>query len=347
MLYVTTRRKQDAYTAHRAFAQNRDDAGGLFVPMHLPHLEQSQLRTLGTKSFSQNVADMMNLFFTVELDSWAVEFAIGRYPVKLVRLDGRTLIAQTWHNPSWRFGRLVSGLEKAVRQSDQISPTPSDWLAIAARIAVLAGIFGELIGNAEMDVTMPLDIAVPSGDFSAAMAVWYARNMGLPIGNLIICCNENDGVWNLLNKGEFRTGAASKPTATPLCDNVVPVDLERLIDATLGNRETLRFCDACNRGVGYYLEPEQVEKLRQGIHVCVVGQHRMEATLKHLYKDHGYLSDPYTALVCGGVGDYRAQTGAGGVVLALSEDSPQHFAPVLSRCLDIRQNEIRDRIKNS
>ena len=345
MLYVTTRIKQDAFTANRALSESRGPEGGFFLPMRLPRLNESQIMALGEKSFSQNVADVINLLFHAELDSWAVEFAIGRYPVQLVDIDSRTTVAETWHNPAWRFERLVRGVEKAIRQSDQISKQPSDWLVIAARIAVLFGIFGDLIHSGAVSPENPMDIAVPSGNFSACAAAWYAREWGLPIGTIVVCCNENGGVWNLFNKGEIRTGAVAAKTDTPDCDFAVPTDLERLIYGTLGAEETERFCEVCRRGGTYYLEPHQTAKLREGIYVSVVSQKRMESTIPHLYKFSGYLADPYTALVYSGLIDYRSRTAEGKNVLIISDESPAFSLGLLARCLGMSPGELKKRIE--
>ena len=223
MLYVTTRVNQDAYTAGRALSENRGPEGGFFVPMRMPHFEAYQIAELSEKSFSQNAADVLNLLFGTKLDGWAVEFGIGRYPVKLVPLNGKVAVAELWHNPVWRFERLACGIEKAIRQSDQISKPPSDWLMIASRIAVLVGIFGQLMQNGTVGKNQPVDVAVSSGDLSALMAIWYARSWGLPIGNIVCCCNENTELWNLFHKGELRTDAVAVCTHTPQCDYTVPI----------------------------------------------------------------------------------------------------------------------------
>ena len=347
MLYVTTRVKQDAFTANRALSESRGPEGGFFLPMCLPKFDEKQIKELGEKSFSRNMADVINLFFNTELDSWALEFAIGRYPVKLVRLGSKTILAQTWHNPQWRFERLVVGVEKAIRQSDQISREPSDWLMIASRIAVLFGIFGELIANGEAAPGQCLDIAVPSGDFSAPMAVWYAREMGLPIGNIVVSCNENGGLWNLLNKGELRTGAVAVKTDTPRCDHAVPKDLERLIFSALGGKETARFCEVCRRGGTYYLEPEQLKQLRRGMFVSVVGRRRLSSTVANLMQNYGCLPDPYAALAHSGLHDYRATAGEGRTILVLSEESPAYSLEFLSSCLGISPGELKNRMEQT
>ena len=95
MLYVTTRISADAFTAHRALTENRGPEGGLYLPMRMPGLTPDEIRGMGDKSFGQNVADVMNLLFNTDLDGWAVEFSIGRYPVRMVDLSGKVTVAES------------------------------------------------------------------------------------------------------------------------------------------------------------------------------------------------------------------------------------------------------------
>ena len=341
MLYVTTRTKNETYTAARALSEDRSPDGGLFVPLRLPYFDQNEIRALGKKSFSQNVAEIINLFFGCKLDSWGVEFAIGRYPVKITPLTGREMVAETWHNPAWKFERMARGIEKAILQSDRIGPIPSDWLMVASRIAGLFGIFGELIGR---NAGLPIDVAIPNGDFSGPMAAWYAREMGLPIGNILCCCNDNNGTWRLLHKGEIRTDGAAIPTPTPGCDHVVPKDLERLIFAALGPKEVAAFADACKKGNTYYLEPQQLTVLRKGMYAPVTGLRRLESAVCNLYQNWHYLPDPATALCYSGILDYRSVTGEGRKVLIISEESPAFSLDYLCKCLGLSPWELKKRM---
>lgn len=347
MLYVTTRTQRDAHTAFRTLSEDRGPCGGLFLPRNMPCFDSRQIARLADKSFSQNVAEMVNLLFGTELDSWAIEFAIGRYPVKLVSVSSRVSVAQTWHNPSWQYQRLAKGIEKAVRQSDQVSQTPSEWLMVASRIAVLFGIFGELLRSGGVSPDSPIDVAVASGDFSGVMAVWYARKWGLPIANIVCCCNENAAPWNLLHKGELRTDAAVIRTATPACDHAVPMGMERLICETLGRAEALRFAQACAQRQNYYLEKYQTDDLRRGIHVAAVSGSRMESTVAALYRTNGYICDPCTALVYSGLIDYRSRTGEGRPALILSEESPAFSFALIAKCLGTTPAELKKRLEKA
>lgn len=344
MLYVTTRVKQDTFTAAHALNEDRGPEGGFFVPMRLPEFSEAEIKAMGTKNLSQNTAQIVNLLFGTRLDGWAIEFAIGRYPVKLVNVGNRTLVAETWHNPAWHFERLARGVEKAIRQSDQICPVPTDWLMTGSRIAVLFGIFGDLIRSGVTGPDSPIDVVVPTGNFSGPMACWYARQMGLPIHNILCCCNENGGAWNLIHKGELRTDAATINTETPLCDHAVPAGLERLIFAALGLEESIEFTETCRKGGNYYLEPHQLQALRKGLYATVVSKRQLESAVSSLYGSNGYLADPYAALCVGGIGSYRSKSGESRTALVISEESPSHHLPLLARCLGTTAAELKNAI---
>jgi len=341
VLYVTTRIGEDVFTSHRALTENRGPEGGFYVPMRLPAMDEDQIAALADSTFSQNVAGVLNLFFGTDLDGRGVELAIGKNPVKMVALNARIAVAKAWNNPVFRFDRLVNGLEKAIRQSDHINKIPSDWLMIAARIAVLFGTYGLFLQNRMLQKGQKFDVALPSGDLSALMAAWYAKKMGLPVGTIVCCCNENNGMWHLLHKGELRTDVLALSTHTPHCDFTIPADLERLIFSVLGHGEVRRFCEIMRTGGTYSPEPEALERLREGIHVSVVSGKRMASTIPNLYKTTGFLSDPYTALTYSGLIDYRASGGVSRQALIISEESPLFSLQFVAQCMDMTPAQLK------
>lgn len=316
MLYVTTRNDFETYTAYHALNDSRGSDGGFYVPLRLPEISVDSLKG---KSPNQTVAEILNLLFSVQLSGRDVDLAIGKAPVRLTSMNHRITVAESWHNLDWDFYRMVKNVTAQIRGTRDTEREYGVWANLAVRIGVLFGTFGELMRQEILGKTSAIDVAVPSTDFSAVMSAWYARAMGLPIGNIVICCNENNNLWELINHGEMRTGRIAVTTSTPACDKSVPELLEQLIYACGGAAETERYVSCFREGKTYYPDPEVLEKMREGLHVTVVGQRRLESTIPGAYATHGYVFGPYSALTYAGLLDYRARTGGSRSALILSE----------------------------
>jgi len=310
MVYVTTRNPTETYTAYHALNEQRGGDGGFYVPLRLPEMD---LRDLKQKTMNQAVADVINQLFPVQLTGRDIDLAIGKAPVRLVSMNHRITVAESWHNLDWDFSRMVKNITAQIRGTRDTEQPYGSWAEIAVRIGVLFGVFSSL------QRVEKFDVAVPSSDCSAVMSAWYARKMGLPIENILICCNENNNLWELINHGEMRTGRVAVPTTTPECDKTVPELLEHLIFACGGAEETARYVTCCREGRTYFPEPEVLQKLRDGIRATVIGQKRLADTIPGAYGTHGYVFGPYSALTYAGLMDYRARTGENSHGLILSE----------------------------
>src|SRR5664280_649738 len=60
----------------------------------------------------------------------------------------------------------------------------------------------------------PVDFAVPTGNFGNICAGHIARQMGLPIGRLVLATNENDVLDEFFRTGTYRTRSAAETHAT-------------------------------------------------------------------------------------------------------------------------------------
>ena len=326
MLYVTTRNKHDTYTVHHVMQKDRGEDGGLFQPFHLTAFTLEELLELSQQTFGQRVAQILNLFFSARLTGWDVDFCAGKSPVKLAPMSHRILVAECWHNPDNTFARMEKSL--CERICGQTVEKPSAWMAIAVRIAVLFGIYGDLLAANAVQLDKPLDVAVPVGDFTAPMAAWYAREMGLPIGNVICCCEEDSGLWELLHHGEVRG------------DCSLPRNLERLINLTLGDEEVIRFCEACQKGRTFATRPGTLELLRKGMYAYVVSRQRQNSLIPSVFRTGGMILGPESAQSYGGLLDYRAKTGESRPALLLAERSPVLDKTAVAAAMDISEREL-------
>ena len=343
MLYVTTRNKEEVYTAHKALTESRASDGGFYVPFHIPVFSAEEIGALEKKSFGQCVSEVLNKLFGTQFTAWDIDCTVGRAPMRLNSITQRIAIAELWHNLDWDFHALASGITELI--TDGKTSVPSDWARISIRIAVLFGIFGKLMRRNLADLTNPIDVAVFSGDFSGPMALWYARQWGLPIGNIILCCNENNNPWELLHHGAFRTGTVAFQTITPEGDYVVPTDLERFVYSCGGEREVSRYLEDCRRGRMYVPSEMTLEAMRKGMYPCVVGQSRVASAVPNVYSSHGCVLDPYTALVYSGLMDYRSRTGEGRNALILSERSPQVNSEITAELMGVSPEKLNEILK--
>ena len=337
MLYVTTRNRLDSFTASRVLLENRGPDGGLFVPLHLPKLSSEDCVRLAEIPFGKCVAEILNLFFSTKLTGWDVDFSIGRYPVRLESLAHRIHMAETWHNPDWQYLRVEKNLKALIKAETDL---PGNWVSVAVRMAVLAGV----LGNRELLGSGPVDISVVSGDFTLPISAWYLREMGFPVGNIICCCNENNQFWDLLCNGQMRTDAVSHCTIVQEADITLPVDLERLISACGGIWETEGYLGCCRTGALYTVSDAMLQQLRQGLYACVISSIRVETTIPNVYKTHNYVMSPASALAYAGLLDYRAKAGITRSAIVLCDKSPVLDAEIVAKVMGIPVSELKKRL---
>lgn len=344
MLYVTTRNKYDAQTVHKALSSDRSPEGGLYVPMQMSAFTAEQIHNLAEKTFGQCVADVLNQFFSSNLTAADVDFSIGRFPVKMSSMSHRIVIAETWRNVAGDFAFTEELLTKLICNHLGCEVKRTSWLSVAIRIAVIFGLFSELLRTGVVSQAQPMDVAVPTGDFAAAVAVWYARAMGLPIANIIVSCNENSGIWELLHLGELHTDASVVHTTTPMADTVVPAELERLVHAVGGFVAANTFAETVNKRRIYRPAEELGALLRKGMFSAVVSRSRLDALIPSVYRTNAYILGTYTALAYGGLMDYRAKTGQTRSALLIAERSPLCDGDVVADSMHMSVGRLRDEL---
>lgn len=340
MLYATTRGKHDVVTAYKTIHNDCYSDGGLFVPFRMPRLNKERLDVLASATPAQIIADILNEFFSCGLTAWDVEYALGRKPIQTVGAGRRLLITQMWHFTGAEVSWAVQRLSDRIRGGDRRTAA-TNWMNIAVRIAFIFSAYGSLLSSGVIRPYRLLDVAVTTGDFAMPMAAWYARQMGLPIGNIICGCNANGGFWDLLNRGEFSTGDVLTRTCTPEADIVVPRNLERLVCATLGVEENMRYLLCCSKGRNYILSDDYLQRLGQGLFAAVISDSRVSSIIPGVYQTCGHILSPYGALAYGSLQDYRSMTGHSRTALLIEERSPARDIQTVGSLLQINENDLR------
>ena len=340
MLYASTRSNAATYTARRVLMEDRAPDGGLFVPAALPVYDTEALVELLRQPAGEIVARILNEFFDTKLSGLDVEFAVGRKFFGLYRLNQQTVVGELWRNSETSFKGLCRRLNILIR-GEMDGRGPGLWMRLACRIALVFAAFGRLRTAGVIPPGQIMDTAVLTGDCVGPYALWAARKMGLPVGEIICCCNDNNGIWDLFNRGQMRLGGRPLRTKTPKCDITDPVALELLIHGILQREDLDRYLAARSRGAILYLGPDQHRRFRAGFYAAVTGDKRMTAAITNLYKTNGYILCPYSALVYMGLLDYHSRSVPRRPALMLTEHDPRDSAQTIVDALQTLDGEVR------
>ena len=328
MLYATTRDNSNPHTAHRVIHEKRNPDGGFYVPFRHPKFEPQEIEHLCGVSFGQCVAEILNRMLNTHLTQWDIDFYCGRNPISVHGLNTKTFVAEAWHTRTGSFDGIARGIAGRICESEE---AVSDWLDLAVRAAVWFGVFGEL----KKKGIEQADVSVISGDFTVPMSAWYARQWGLPIGQIVCCCNENNGIWELLSYGQMRTDLVNIATMIPEADVSVPAQLERLVYEAGDLAATARYLDAVRHGRVYHPDDATRKRIGKGLYPAVISSRRLENTIPSVFRTNSYLMTPATALSYAGLQDYRAKTGQTLPAVIWAEDDPTSKSEILASVFGI------------
>jgi len=114
-----------------------------------------------------------------------------------------------------------------------------NWARVVAQVVYyFRGYFA-----ATQEAGAVVDFCVPSGNFGNVLAGWIARQMGLPIGRLVVATNENDVLDEFFRTGVYRVrgGTQTQVTSSPSMDISKASNFERYVFDIVGrDPEVLR-----------------------------------------------------------------------------------------------------------
>lgn len=178
---------------------------------------------------------------------------------------------------------------------------PSDRQLVAVNSINWARIMAQIVYyfHAALNLGGPhrsVSFSVPTGNFGDIYAGYLARQMGLPVEQLVIATNRNDILHRLLADNEYSLKDL-KHTLSPSMDIMVSSNFERYLFDLFerdGNAVT-EFVS--NLGVKpQQLEPQHWERARELFSSLSVDDGETCETIASVYETTGFLIDPHTAV---------------------------------------------------
>lgn len=144
----------------------------------------------------------------------------------------------------------------------------------------------------------PLHVSVPTGNFGDIYAGYLMRQMGLPLGRLLLANNSNDILTRFINAGDYssRTVVA---TQSPSIDILVASNFERLLFDLMGrDAAKVRAAMATLKETGKLppLDAEAMAHVRGIFAAHRADESEVTQAIAETHRRYQYLADPHTAV---------------------------------------------------
>ncbi len=203
-----------------------------------------------------------------------------------------------------------------------------NWARVMAQVVYYVTATDHLRGE--------VNFCVPSGNFGNVFSGWIAKQMGAPIGRLIVASNANDILTRFFTDNDMSTRPVV-PSLSPSMDIQVSSNFERLLFEINGRdggqtaEQLQRFRAAGSLSVEVDQRAEHVDD--------VFAAARLDDTdtvdiIRNTYEATGMLIDPHTAV---GVGvAQRLRSSLAGQIVSLATAHPAKFPDAVERATGIR-----------
>lgn len=259
--------------------------------------------------------------------------------VHVLGIDGNFDDAQTAVKTIFKDPDSVARLaEKGYELS---SANSINWGRLAPQIVYYVSAYVDLLAAAELTDEEQVNFVVPTGNFGNILAAYYAKQMGVPIFQLLPASNRNNVLTDFFNTGKYDVNRAFHKTMSPSMDILISSNLERLL-FEVGERD-----------------PEYVKQLMEDLDVYgsyevdydvlsdnfseFMGYYSDEddtaEAIDNFYDMFDYVLDPHTAVAVSAYYNYVTETGDETKTVVVSTANPYKFAKDVYRVLSGKKED--------
>lgn len=233
------------------------------------------------------------------------------------------------------------GAELAGRGARLSSANSINIARLLPQIVYYVWAYRKELASGELEAGEALNVVVPTGNFGDALAAWYAKSMGLPLGEIAVASNRNRVLCDFFETGRYDRNRPFYRTTSPSMDILAASNLERLLFEALGRdsgRCASLMAEFGRRGK-VELSPEEAAYLspfRGGS----ADEAEAASTIAAVFEESGYLMDTHTAVAASLArrllsGPGAAEAWAGRPTLVLATASPFKFPSAVAAALGL------------
>ena len=202
-----------------------------------------------------------------------------------------------------------------------------NWGRLAPQIVYYYSAYEEMVTAGKIKRGQKINLCVPTGNFGNILAVYYAIQCGLPASRLICASNINKVLTDFIRTGIYDRRRAFHKTDSPSMDILISSNLERLLFELVGHNHrwvSARMNQLSSRG-WYQIPEEALAQLQSLFYGGFADEDETSKAIGEVYKEHGYLIDPHTAVGYSVLQKYREETGDRTPTVLASTASPFKF----------------------
>lgn len=220
-----------------------------------------------------------------------------------------------------------------------------NWGRLVPQVVYYVSSYLDMVKQGLVAYGEEVNVVVPTGNFGNILAAYYARLMGVPLGKLICASNNNNVLTEFLREGRYDRRRPFHKTMSPSMDILVSSNLERLLYHVSG-QDTAAVCSWMqalqDEGV-YEVRGAAWDTIRDVFWADWVDDAATQETVAAVYRQHGYVLDPHSAVAWKVAERYQEESGDRRPLLVVSTASPFKFnASVLEALAPAAQTGQQD-----
>ncbi len=201
-----------------------------------------------------------------------------------------------------------------------------NWGRLAPQIVYYVSAYCDLIESGKCKLGDSFNVCVPTGNFGNIFAAYLAKQMGLPIKNMICASNSNNILTDFLRTGVYDRNRDFYLTMSPSMDILISSNLERLLYFVAGSEKTAAYMKSLKETGRYEVESSVLEEIQTTFAGYFADEAQTSEMIRKTYEQYGYLADTHTAVAICAAEEYVKETGDVLPMVIDSTASPYKFA---------------------
>ncbi|TSU75989.1 Threonine synthase-like 1 [Bagarius yarrelli] len=174
-----------------------------------------------------------------------------------------------------------------------------NWARLLPQVVYHSSAYLDLLKGGVVKFGQPIDVCIPTGNFGNAMSAIYAKQMGIPLRNIICASNHNCVVSDFIATGQYDLrGRKLIPSISPAIDILKSSNLERFLHhSSSGDSQLVQDLFVKLEKEQHFTVPEYLlRKIQQDVQTGWCSESDCLTTIQEVQSKTGYVMDTHTAV---------------------------------------------------